>query len=693
MLRTALSIGFILLIQPVSSADPFLLSTSHPEFFSSSTYLFVYLFFWNFVIELSIATVLNFKHSKWYLPNHITLNFLVLFGQLINEICLGSLFDFGNSYRVTTYLVMALTGLQIWLGRGLKARLVRTDMPKYIFVFRMSHRVVGYAVYLLHKDLIYFYAYNHFSLLNQESMIIFIYVLFGLTAVFHVTLYLFARAGVFNTWNISLKKKGPFSTEKHKEILKNLQLGEYESYAEETYRISSQEVQMKTELLSEKIIRWVLIENKVFDISEILHPKGQFIFSAIYYKDVTREIYGLKPYRFENRKLQTHKVLNHHHHLATFKNLEECCFGEFGLGELIVTEGGGSGFKEKMEDPNTEIRMSNLREEEKINLFENWTVKKMYSSAFSVCFATNDSEKVKINLCSYWLKNFGKYFLIKNEDGTKQYAYLCLALSPKYIALKKSFYAFKGIEEKYLKGNSFYDEEMESLRIACSKFALSKSQAARLSLQSRNIHDPVLPLILLKKFSILKEGARKTMVGPLGIELGFDSNTTKEVLVVLEDEGIYPFIDIFEFFSQKALLDVLGENSNHPIFGNEYMYTFANQLKLYFVLYISKGFAKQAKSLVLNSISMLSLLEKGTNGSSIKKVIEQVSVVSSAHELKSPNYNFYEEKPVEFSKVAAMATSSSEKKNIERLIVSASSGFVNCLLSNCFLPHSEVFIL
>lgn len=37
--------------------------------------------------------------------------------------------------------------------------------------------------------------------------------------------------------------------------------------------------------------------------------------------------------------------------------------------------------------------------------------------------------------------------------------------------------------------------------------------------------------------------------GPLGSGLGFDDQTTHKYLLLIEDDGILPFLDFFEFLS------------------------------------------------------------------------------------------------------------------------------------------------
>ena len=46
--------------------------------------------------------------------------------------------------------------------------------------------------------------------------------------------------------------------------------------------------------------KWVTIENRIYDISGILHPMGRFHLYRMNGKDITREYYGMKKQLCEN---------------------------------------------------------------------------------------------------------------------------------------------------------------------------------------------------------------------------------------------------------------------------------------------------------------------------------------------------------------------------------------------------------
>lgn len=53
-------------------------------------------------------------------------------------------------------------------------------------------------------------------------------------------------------------------------------------------------------LVDVESFEWVIIENYVYDVSKIRHPKGQYILSQCSGMDITRELYGLKSYYYQS---------------------------------------------------------------------------------------------------------------------------------------------------------------------------------------------------------------------------------------------------------------------------------------------------------------------------------------------------------------------------------------------------------
>jgi len=47
-------------------------------------------------------------------------------------------------------------------------------------------------------------------------------------------------------------------------------------------------------------VKFIQIEDNVFDISGFIHPKGRYILSDTNGEDLTREFYGLIPKVYEN---------------------------------------------------------------------------------------------------------------------------------------------------------------------------------------------------------------------------------------------------------------------------------------------------------------------------------------------------------------------------------------------------------
>lgn len=83
------------------------------------------------------------------------------------------------------------------------------------------------------------------------------------------------------------------------------------------------------------MLSWIINDNRVYDISSLRHPKGQYILKGISGHDITRELLGLRSWRFENRERKYVKYAKHLHAKKTFRLLRKYCIGELTPSELL----------------------------------------------------------------------------------------------------------------------------------------------------------------------------------------------------------------------------------------------------------------------------------------------------------------------------------------------------------------------
>lgn len=55
------------------------------EDYDNLLYLITYLFFWFFLIDISLIIIIHYKNSSYYLANHSFINFCILIGMFINN--------------------------------------------------------------------------------------------------------------------------------------------------------------------------------------------------------------------------------------------------------------------------------------------------------------------------------------------------------------------------------------------------------------------------------------------------------------------------------------------------------------------------------------------------------------------------------------------------------------------------------
>lgn len=251
----------------------------------------------------------------------------------------------------------------------------------------------------------------------------------------HLSFFVYFSRKRFAGWEDKLDPQSALADEAHREVLSNIASNDYELLVEEMREIQLRGVDKNRESGQ---IEWVLIEDRIFDISQFFHPIGQFIFKKCLYKDITRELYGLKALRINNRAKQLSYYFSHKHGPRTFELLKKASFGEFSLGDLILMDGRQRKVTMAvLDDMNLQAPLPDLQRI-RDGIYNDWAVSgRVEFGQFSLLLLKNRQESVNINLSNYWVKNFGKYFLVKNGMKEAQYFYPALSLSRKYLQIKQ----------------------------------------------------------------------------------------------------------------------------------------------------------------------------------------------------------------------------------------------------------------
>ncbi len=315
--------------------------------------------------------------------------------------------------------------------------------------------------------------------------------------------------------------------------------------------------------------KWTVIENKVYDVSNLNHPLGKFILEEINQKDVTLQFYGLKSLKVTNSQNET-RNLQHGHSYRSLNLIKNQCIGILKNSSCIKKLKKVRRKKPKsLEDiPTTPFKL--LKDE----MLLNWNVEFDFSFKRDtyVFYAKKDEYDHFIQLNFNWENFLGKFYLLHREDSKEvDYIYPIFSFSPSYIQKKFDWYTKININFKKELLNTDKTDILEIGKLFTSiEASLQPEQQILLQTRSdiRTFH---LPFIYKKKkkqpnlFNYLSSGKRFSLSGSFGSGLYF--NLREKTLFLIKDEGILPFLDFLEFYLQKALMDLVPDNP-HPFFGD-----------------------------------------------------------------------------------------------------------------------------
>jgi hypothetical protein len=672
-------------------------------------YLLLYILFWSIVFDISLIIVIHFKQTSSYIKEHTVLNVMAIIGQFVNNFLLlrATSFNFSDSFIKREIALLIAQFAQLLLGAVLNKKLQSDQLMKGIFIVRFSHKLLGRIIYIASKIQIIIYTFGYFGDRNINSFLI-IGLLLIIIAATHLTL-LFILADdemdILKTTDF-LVNSSP-RAEEYKDLLKNINAGElmFESDFKiaDNLTVNFDAQSRNVSLMSEKNqINWVIIEDLVFDITGMRHPKGNYILKAIQFKDVTREVYGLKDWRFSYNGYT--KVLKHRHKMATLKFLKNHCIGRLNPMEAISLP--SNIYRPSISEANSNLDLfkSNFTvDQAHIDCSSlSWSVSQSYSMIDNsrMIFLKKIEKDYVINLSSYWLKNFSKYFIVKSEKNTQDYFYILYSLSPKYLTLKKEWYHKLNIS--FIQSMQTYSSfDLKELTEIGSTLQKSNSAIKMIKESSNDIKDAFIPLYVStemeSKFTF-EPNIKFEIKGPFGLGLGFDANSTKQILIMIKDEGVLPFTDFFEFISQRALIELNGLKQPHPIFGKEYLMNYVNDMAIWVYWEISQNFYDSAKVFGLESLEVFN--HAAVESSKIFKndqtkmcnVVKRINIISNKPSQESHKLSMTNCSGKNFKSIREISIDS-EHAVISRVVVSGPTEFVNRALLGLEMPPEDIVVL
>ena len=671
--------------------------------YEDNLYIFIYIFLWNFLIEISLIIIFYFKQVSDYKGNHTFINSTIIVIQLVNNVFFMRRNDLSLSenFLQMEFLLLSFEIIQILLGFILNNKSLSKEILPDFFFYKNIHRIFGILIYFGKKYQIYFYLYYFLLSSNLVVPIIVITFLMTVTISTHILIFFLIKKTEYD-----LETKGEFLVNKKKnkkifeELLQKLEFGEADYFQSKIsqLRISLMDNNTKSQIEKEisKIPKFAIVENYVYSLENFTHPCGDFIFEAINGKDITREFHGLKSYRFHNKKINFSQNLKFQHSDRTSFYLNKNCIGKISAKNFIENENENNN---SLTNSTDSLKLTvldrsgnNLNTKNKIK--NHWSVDTSYnfSKKTALHFIKKCEKDYYINLSSYWLDFFGKYFLLQNGDK-KNYMYPILSLSPIYLEKKQEWFSSLKIN---LKNNQLENQNSDLKEISNMYLVLQQqldSQQRKLTESENELKTCYLPLACndAENFSPLIEGQKFTLSEPLGFGLNLKTETTEKYLCLIKNEGIFAFLDFLEFLGQKAFIEMGKTDLVHPVFSQEFLYAYSNSPEFSFYWEISQDFEITAESCGVFQFEQIEIAYKNDPENKISKLVKKINIVKNKKNENGLIRCFSNRNCSDF--VDALDIMDHDKNQFSKFIVSGEENFVDKLMKDNHHDSSQFIIL
>lgn len=572
------------------------------------------------LIDLTIITAIGCKGSKTYITSHefeaIILTALIIIETLVGKIR-GISFSWIMSFDFDMIVLISLI-LEIVYGYKVYNILTEKNNGQYYNYQKKVHSINSCLLLFMLKA-------KFITVLND---LIFDRLLFFLV----LSVYFFLLAFTYSYFIIlepTSMKKANLDTyyTKHedkiyKHIIETLKTHDFDPFELKNdikYIKGSISVQDIEDLTRNSHIKWFLYGSRVVEIDEFPHPGGDFIISKINHLDITKFSMGILPFLYLNKK--TRKIYlfkqahGKHFDNYTYKN----CFGHH-FQPIFKIKKEHAPSIELMDLEHVFLLQSsdnrNYKKRKMCN-YSAFDVKiekyiKIEKSEFYIGLISHEQQttvKNFVDLTEYWLHFIGKYLMLSFQIGGVKMSSSLYFLNPNYQKLRNQF--LKNLET-----------EIYNLHIDFSTDLMK--QMAEVEDSIKNIGESRFCVTFLHFDEIIKK-EKFQMSDFMGFGIGSLTKSGDSFLFIVKNQGILPFIDLFELIFQKILFNLHGKNAENKIFGSEYALLFANSPKINIAWVLDEDFVDCAQTLGLYHLQLISKLQDEMT-SEDQKIIQKVFI-------------------------------------------------------------------
>lgn len=285
--------------------------------------MLVHFFLFFITIDLFILLVALNKLGKNNMTTHKTFGLCFYLSYQI-EFLLQFYFQTefkDHSIHFISSLILILLFLQFSTGLEVFIRIFNSKIFYNYYKMRRFHQANGILVNCVGKILCYLLTRELFPTMSARALnfIFFLYFCFILLMYF-VSVYYYESKGMRFIFNFRIMKE---QSQKYWRIKSGVENDE--AFDEEDLSVISLRSRSNTNQTVDPKISWVVFEDKIFDISDIVHPGGKFIFGKVRGTDITRKVEGKEDLIFFNVRTKKFVLISHQHDFRFDYILKKTC--------------------------------------------------------------------------------------------------------------------------------------------------------------------------------------------------------------------------------------------------------------------------------------------------------------------------------------------------------------------------------
>jgi len=400
-------------------------------------------------------------------------------------------------------LAVAIGGFSFFLMKGYKD----TVSAKVFQYLKWIHLGLGFLLYLLTKVNIIIGAIFY----DQGNWQVPVFVYLGVLLLIHV-LFQFMHPKLFKCLRKignSSSKAHHSSQQHHVNLLKAINNGT-----------------PLAKILSDfPNVKWVQIGNNVYDLSNWVHPGGNFIIEACLGREVGRYLYG--NYALEGTTIKPHK----HSNLA-LSQMQKFYIGEVTSSESILVR-------------------KNTKDQTQATNSHTWKIVSVKPVSNTVSKIHFTSEDFNVKTFGSSLSFLGRHFKVSfNQENAiaRQYT-TALSLAEMNTQFRQDAYEYftkimAGQNEASFSNKSSFQTVTDSLPLFIKKYPFQKAF-------SKAIHE----------VDITGSQNELRIEGPIGRGLDLTAGSTGTHTIICAGTGVLPFIDFLNFFLFKTMYQTIKDKA------------------------------------------------------------------------------------------------------------------------------------